>query len=90
MDDSNEDIECQDDENRCKFDRSKNGLTRGCTSEDSTLSYDLEYRFNIIEEISDHGIDNTAPALKCFYLCNTHSCNSDDNFVKVGLIQLNY
>ncbi len=90
VDDNNDDIQCEDDEKQCKFDRSKNGLIKSCTSEGSTSWYDLEYRFNIIEQISDSGIDNSAPALKCFYLCNTDTCNSDDNFGKVGLIRLDY
>ncbi len=85
MDDNNADVQCSDDDNRCRFEHSKDlSIEKGCTTEDSSGDYDLEYRFNVIQEILDSGIDNSAKALKCFYLCNTDHCNSEENFLKVS------
>jgi hypothetical protein len=86
IDDNNGEIQCAEDETRCKFDHSKSGLTQSCTIEDSDIEYDLEYRFNVIEEMKESGTDNSAEALKCFYLCKTDVCNSNENFKKVSLI----
>jgi len=87
MNDDNSDVKCEEGDNRCKFDHPKKSpIKKGCASKDSNGDYDLEYRFNVIEEIEDSGIDNSASALKYFYLCNTDNCNSDDHVVKVSLI----
>jgi hypothetical protein len=84
---NNDDAEvvCQDDENRCKFDLKKGDVEKGCAIDDPDEEFDLEYRFNLIQEIADSGTDNSAKSLKCIYLCKTDLCNSEDNFVQVSL-----
>jgi hypothetical protein len=85
MDNDDDQVDCQDDQNRCKFDLKKTGMEKSCTTADSDGEFDLEYRFNLIQEISDIGIDNSAKSFKCTYLCKTDLCNSEDNFMKVSL-----
>jgi hypothetical protein len=87
INDDSDDTICSTTENRCKFDHSKDvAVDQACTTQDPNAKYDIQYRFNIIEEIASHGIDNSAHALKCFYLCKTDHCNSHDNFENVSIV----
>ncbi|CAF2163921.1 unnamed protein product [Rotaria magnacalcarata] len=79
-----EDMECSNGEDRCIFDLSKGSLIRnGCFDGDSNEIYDLEYRFNMIEEIASDGFYSVHDAFKIYYLCNTDLCNNDDIVEKV-------
>ncbi len=79
------DVECTSSENRCEFRRSKDVLlTQRCVEADPDAEYDLEYRFNMIQEMGDLGIDNSAKALKIFYLCQIDLCNNDETAEKVS------
>jgi hypothetical protein len=86
-DDGEDDVECQNGEDRCKFDHAKDApISKGCTTEDPTAPYDLEYRFNVIENMTNFGTDNSAKAFKSSYVCKTDYCNSDNQFQKVSFI----
>lgn len=57
----------------------------GCRSYDPSAEYDLEYRFNVIEEKEPDGFDNTNSAFKFNYLCNIDLCNSNAIATKVSV-----
>ena len=80
-----EEESCTDDQNQCQYDFSKAGVTKGCVNENSKPKYDLEYRFNVIDEMENSKIDISAKALKCYYVCKKNLCNSDANFVRVSI-----
>ncbi|CAF1200572.1 unnamed protein product [Rotaria sordida] len=78
------DIQCENNEHQCIFSFSKgHSLQKSCAMNYSDIQYDIEYRFNIIEEIANDGFDNSHSAFKFFYLCNSDFCNNDGNIVKV-------
>ncbi|CAF4361158.1 unnamed protein product [Rotaria sp. Silwood2] len=78
------DVQCENNEHHCIFSFSKgHSLRKDCAMNYSHVQYDIEYRFNIIEEISNYGIDNSHNAFKFFYLCNSDFCNNDGHVVKV-------
>lgn len=87
FDDDNSDIECLNSDNRCRFSLSKyEDIIKGCDSAASYPQVDVEYRFNVIEEMSSYSTDDLQTAFKMFYLCNKDLCNSDDNAEKVNQI----
>jgi hypothetical protein len=63
-------------------------MKQGCVVDDPSEDYDIEYRFNVIEEISDQGTDNSAKSFKLKYLCKINFCNSDNNVRQVRFIGL--
>ncbi|CAF3904546.1 unnamed protein product [Rotaria sp. Silwood1] len=78
------DIRCANNEHQCIFSFSKgHSIQKDCAMNYSHIQYDIEYRFNIIEDISNYGIDNTHEAFKFFYLCNSDFCNNDGNIIKI-------
>ncbi|CAF5155246.1 unnamed protein product, partial [Rotaria sp. Silwood1] len=78
------DIRCANNEHQCIFSFSKgHSIQKDCAMNYSYVQHDIEYRFNIIEDISNYGIDNTHEAFKFFYLCNSDFCNNDGNIIKV-------
>jgi hypothetical protein len=88
INDDSDDTICSPGEDRCQFYHSKDvAIGQACAAEDPTSPYDIQYRFNIIEDIASHGTDNSAESLKCSYLCKTDHCNSVDNFEHVSLVQ---
>ena len=87
MDINDAGLKCTGGEDRCKFARSKDLMIKECAFDDPNEN-DIEYRFNVIEEISNQGTDNSAESFKLFYLCKTNFCNSDEHVQQVRFIGL--
>ena len=69
----------------CQYRHDKNGASAvGCHDPTLPSKYDVEYRFNSVEEIEAGGDDTSSRAMKIFYLCSTSHCNTDGN---IGIVR---
>lgn len=64
----------------------KENLYKDCVNTPSK-AYNLEYRFNQVDETEDGADDESEVALKCIYSCNRDKCNSDKVYSEVSLLQ---
>ncbi|UJR14251.1 hypothetical protein I4U23_001242 [Adineta vaga] len=74
---------CTDDQDRCVYRRNKKGaVDQQCTGK-NPFEYEIEYRFNVIEEIDASKYDNSAQTLKGSFVCRETDCNNEGNFQSV-------
>lgn len=84
-DDADANVDCSNlAADRCKFEHSKDvTYDQECVSYDSSLMYDIEHRYNVIEELANGGEDNSGRAFKLKYQCKKDLCNDEDHYEKV-------
>jgi hypothetical protein len=85
--DNAEATNCSHEEDSCKFEHSKNVESeRGCFTHSTGGDYDIEFRFNEIEDMESAGSDTAEKAWKLYYLCRRNSCNSSHFIDQVSSI----
>ena len=75
---------CDNKQQFCRYEKSKLWDQSGCTERNPNNAFDLKYRFNVIEQMKDDSTVDPERGLKCFYLCKTDLCNSEENALKVN------